>query len=397
MVTFLTIILLCILPFGELLRVQLPNGVSIQALDGITLSIFLFTCFQAIKTKAYLAIPFVKPLIFFLCVCLFSLFVNSVRFPLGQISIGSLYLFRYTAYTSLYFFFFHTAKKRYETLSRWIIVSGVLVAVFGLLQYFFYPDLRNLYYAGWDEHYLRLFSTFFDPNFAGIYLVLNFIFTLDFFFKNIGKRNWNQIWPLSGILFLFFITILLTYSRSAFLALAVGLSFYLFPKGYKKFLPVFASAIFLFILFVIFFTSAPTEGAHLLRVPSSQARIDSARHAFTIIADDPVFGIGFDMYRYAQEQHHYLGQATWQVSHAGAGTDNSLLFILATTGIIGLSIFVYLQRAIIMYFFKKNTPYSALGIACLAALLTSSFFINGLFYPSLMAFMWMILGITASK
>lgn len=387
---------LFILPFGELVRLQLTNGINITALDAVALISIVALFYQFLRDKTYLQVPFTIPILLFVGSAALSLLMNSLRFPLVQLFIGSLYLFRWIALMSIYILFSHVGKKNKEKLRVPIILSGSLLVIFGYLQYFLYPNLKNLFYAGWDEHYLRLFSTFFDPNFVGIYLVLFFLYLLDVWFKNLGRKNFMILIFYSILLLATCIAVLLTYSRSAFFGLTCGLVLYLFPKGYKMFLTIFGIVVFLFVLFVIFLTGVPSEGAHLLRVPSSLARIDSASHAFTIFLDNPLFGVGFDTYRYAQKQHGFLGLATWEASHAASGADNSFLFILATTGIVGFLAYCFMLFKIMRYFFVSASSYTSLIVASYAALMASSFFINGLFYAPLMALLWILLGFTVS-
>ncbi len=42
-------------------------------------------------------------------------------------------------------------KKLTNLLVRSLIGLGIFVAIFGWIQYLFYPDLRPLYLIGWDD------------------------------------------------------------------------------------------------------------------------------------------------------------------------------------------------------------------------------------------------------
>src|SRR3989344_8268462 len=99
--------------------------------------------------------------------------------------IAFLYLVRLFFY--FFFFFYLIFHLRSKAESKKVIKNALLIflaltTVFSLLQYFFYPDLRNLLYAGWDPHLYRLFGVFFDTSISGA------IFGLIFFVLIISKK-----------------------------------------------------------------------------------------------------------------------------------------------------------------------------------------------------------------
>ena len=67
------------------------------------------------------------------------------------------------------------------------------------------------------------------------------------------------------------------------------------------------------------------EGVKLERMSTVWARIASWKKAWEIFSDNPIIGVGFNTYRYAQKAS--------PESHAGAGSDSSILLVMATTGI----------------------------------------------------------------
>ena len=93
---------------------------------------------------------------------------------------------------------------------------GIGFGILGLMQFFLYPDLRNLMYLGWDPHYYRLFSTLLDPNFVGIILVLTLILGCGLWKKK-QKNFFLMIGQLIG-----FVSLLLTYSRSSYVSFAMA-------------------------------------------------------------------------------------------------------------------------------------------------------------------------------
>lgn len=155
---------------------------------------------------------------------------------------------------------------------RWLLVAiGGVMATLGLLQYAFLPDTRFLQMLGWDDHYYRLLGTFFDPNFAGMGLVLAVVATLSM------RRQMSKSWLMS-ILIVLVVCIALTFSRSSYVALAVALfcALCLHPVMRDwRWQEKFALAAVLAISFAATILFAPKpggEGVRLLRTSSIRAR-----------------------------------------------------------------------------------------------------------------------------
>ena len=82
-------------------------------------------------------------------------------------------------------------------------------------------------------------------------------------------------------------------------------------------------------------------------------------------------------------------------SHACSGSDSSLLFILATTGVVGFLIFL---RLVINVAGSLNGSFEdIIFVASSTALLVHSLFSNSLFYPWIMGYMIILLVIAIRK
>jgi O-antigen ligase len=277
-----------------------------------------------------------------------------------------------------------------------MLFSGTVVVLIGYIQYFLYPDLKNLFYLGWDEHLYRMFSSFLDPNFAGAFFVLVFILILGLIYQSLRNSLISKAVALSLLNFFVLIAVYLTYSRSAFVMLAISLSVFLFLiKKWK--LIVFTLIGLLLIVFIVP-KSFQTEGTNLLRTFSSEQRIESSQIAIKIFQTSPVFGIGFNSYRYAQNKIG-LNNQIWQTTHSGAGTDNSFLFVLATTGIIGLVLYLYLILRIASFAKDnfKNNVFSLILLSSFTGLIVNSFFINSLFYVFILEWIWIEVSLIENK
>lgn len=288
----------------------------------------------------------------FVMVGLLSLLITIPKYELSQVGVGGLYLARFTAYTGLIF----VLRKLKLKMDGVLIYIGVIVATLGLFQYRLYPNLRNLKYLGWDPHLNRLFGTFFDPQFIGIILVLTLILLVSR--KNIlGWKKAIYI-GISGI------ALVLTFSRSSYLACIIGFVILAFGAKINKF-KLAVTALVITIMIVII--NPGGVGGDLLRVDTANSRIESWNQAIEVFKSSPVLGVGFNMYRYAE---NFKGKA---FNNAGAGVDNSFLFILATTGVVGLFAYFVFWRGLLL-----KADAEALAIA--GALFTHAIFNNTLFY-----------------
>lgn len=385
-------------PLTEVGRIQFDNGIAFTLNDlllGLLVSYWTIYRFLIVKKTGNFVLN--KPIFIFVFIAGLSLVVNFFNLTFNNFLIASLYLVRFIGYLSLYFIvkeFQPTFKSKIPYL---LLSSGLLVLILGYIQYFFYPSLRNLFYLGWDEHLYRMFSTFLDPNFAGIFFVIFFIYTLIFIKDYIKRKDNIRFLIFSSISLITLIAVYLTYSRSAFIALIVASTSYLILIG-KKQLILLTLGILLIIIFIAP-KSFNTEGTNLLRINSSTARIDSAKQGIYIFQQNPILGVGFNAYRYAQNKYVGLNNSFWQVTHSGAGTDNSFIFVLATTGILGLIAYLYLLKGVFILSSNntKKNKYAPVLFSTLLALIVSSIFINSLFYVFLLEWLWILTGLTENS
>ena len=378
-----TLILICLLlfPFGELLRFDLGSDIAVRLLDLLVLFTAISFIANSIKNKKIPKTYLNKPILIFGLICLTSLVLNISALNSVQFFTSFLYLLRWVSYACIFFVVSSFEKKIKVLVKKLLLFDGLIILSFGYIQYFLYPNLRNLYYLGWDEHNYRMFSTFLDPNFLGAFLVLYFLFLTSFLSR---KNKYFQLLML--VMALTLIGIFLTFSRGAILMLVVSLGVYFTLIERKKYmLGLIGSVVVLIMLLTPIFT---TENTNLFRTTSSLARVKTYRNAFKIIIDHPVLGVGFNAYRYAQESYGFENKSTKYPSHGASSVDNSFLFVLATTGVIGLLAYLNIWKTIFNHFRK-----SPIIIASIFGLFINSFFINSLFFPSMMLWMWALIGI----
>lgn len=237
-------------------------------------------------------------------------------------------------------------------------------------------------------------SVFLDPNFAGTFFNIYFIFLIDYLRKNYKKFSQPVFLSLSLLSIFSLFSIYLTYSRSALIMLFVSLITYLTLFNKRKLILI---SVLVFILLIFISPRAfQTEGTNLLRVVSSNERIHSLQIAMKIIQNNPLFGVGFNAYRYAQNKLG-LDNIYWQVTHSGAGTDASFVFVIATTGFIGFFVFLYLVYKIIILA-KINLKNGGILLASIIlGLIANSLFVNSFFYIFILEWIWIICGLTESS
>jgi hypothetical protein len=385
-----------LLSLGQLERIQI--GIS-QAFYAFDVFIAIWVCFQAFidgefrKELLLFVTQRTKLEVFFGVWVILGIGAALLRqgFSLSPL----LYLARITLYGSFALLQWHLIRKK-KFLQYQIMIgylgAAVLFLYFGLLQYFFLPDTRFLFFLGWDDHYYRLISTIFDPGFAGILLVLGFFFCraiveqsdsltshLSQFSSLFTKRSrgWKILQALISTAFL--IGVLLTYSRASFLALGAGMLisifFFTFHKLYKK-------AFFYFLISVgfgvsIFLLPRPGgEGVKLERTSTITARREFASSTLSEMkATDWILGEGIFV------PPKESGQIYDQPNHAHIA-DNWVLFFLSGTGVIGLGIFLLILSRKVVQLFQIN---QWLGVSFIT-ILVHSLFSASLVYPFVILF-----------
>ncbi|MDZ4229052.1 MAG: hypothetical protein U1C50_02245, partial [Patescibacteria group bacterium] len=122
------------------------------------------------------------------------------------------------------------------------------------------------------------------------------------------------------------------------------------------------------------------EGVKLERLVSARQRISNYQLSIDFWRQSPVLGLGFDTLRYYRDN---------QASHSASGLDSSLLLVLVTTGVVGLAAYVNLLKHL-----WQNHPLMRLS---LVALVTHSLFVNSLFYPWVMVWLFCLVSLDKDK
>ncbi len=182
----------------------------------------------------------------------------------------------------------------------------------------------------------------------------------------------------------------LTFSRSGYLAAAIGLFvFFLFrdPK-------IFVLAVAVIVLAVISNERATQRlaefGGTVSAIvwhdtdevdPTASLRLQSWQKSFDLWKKYPIFGIGYNTYRARAAEEGIVDEEYF----SAGGSDSTHLTILVTTGVVGFLLYLWWWGKIFWVNFRRffqNRNELFLGFATgLLALLVHAFFVNSLLFP----------------
>lgn len=382
-------ILIIFLPLGQLGRINRIGEISFLFNDFLIGTVAVsYLIYKFIKKEKIIIDKIYKLIFLFAFVGLASLVVNLSNYALQEIIISSLYLLRFIIYSILYLIFLNE-KADMKYFSKIFIYSFTSIAVIGLIQYFFFPDLVSLSQLGWDPHLFRLTAPFLDPAFTGALLCLGLFFiAAKYFAKKIAKKE-----IFCGVII--YLALAFTYSRAAYMMYVVGMGIIAISKKSPKFILI---VLFIGILTVCLLPNQKGYGTNLRRKETVSSRLKNWRNSLYLWQKAPILGHGFNTYRYAQRKYHLLNEENANISNAGAGGDSSLLFVLATTGVIGLAVYIILCIKLLASAFKNQSEFFSLVLfSFLIALIFHSFTANSFFYPFIIECVWILGGLSGRK
>ncbi len=366
---------------GQLIKLPiLTAGGGLTILDLIVL-IFCLVGLYKLKFKLKKPPLFLTTFLIFIFFAILSLALTPLHLKPTEYLSSFFYTIRLSAYFLLgweiYIGAFPSIKRN---LTQILILSGLSLAILGLIQLAFLPDLRFLQRNGWDPHYFRTVSTFLDPNFLGGYLVLTLILLF--------KTNTKLHILISAVVYLALLT---TFSRGAYLAFFTGfITLSLLSKSLKLgILTILLSAGLLFGYYN--YQRSIAAPRNIDRAQSAQFRLNAWQQGSALFQQAPVLGVGYNSYRYALQSYHLAG-ADFLRTHGSSTNDSSLLFVASTTGVIGLTSYLFFLVTLLKFAWQKYLQKNIWGIVCIAGVsgvLIQSFFANTLFYPFIL--IWIIL------
>jgi len=249
----------------------------------------------------------------------------------------------------LYFFAKSAFEERYDLLIlRSLCLMGLMVCLYGIIEFitgqnFIYKDLvHNFCYEAFKGR--RMMSTHIHPAPLGTYLVAIFPLALVLILKE-KKVFFKRLAIIFALII--FISIILTFSRGAFLGAVISMSImlsFLFKRNRIFFIPllillVAAIIIISSLLFYYgyhYFYRFGFQGLSAAVIYTS--KIDRFASILNILKDHPFFGLGLGHYRVFFDYYlPHLANVTGQLSKV---PDCMYIALLTETGLIGFAGFV---------------------------------------------------------
>jgi O-antigen ligase len=380
-------------PFGT------SGGISITDIL-LSFSILFFIIWHAVTKDKIFFPKLFKWILAFWVIALISLIWSLTLFTPATVLKDSLYLIRFMIYSSSLLIVFNLIKSKTLTingLGNTFLISGLIVIFLGFLQLIFFPNFETPFFAltdfGYDPHQGRLTSTFLDPNYTGAFLTFIAGLIVYRLSEVNNKRNW-----------LFFLTvtilsIILTFSRSAYLMFAVSAIFWgmfnwrkISPKQKVFGIGLGLISLLLISLLVPRFLQRVNGGLNI--DDSASTRFSSWGKGIEITLAYPFSGVGFNNIRAAMEKLNLVNVNSMDGGHGGAGIDSSFLTVMVTTGLIGLFIYLIFWVKAVAALYQKNNFLSLVFLSLMIGLFIDSQFINSLFFPAIMTFYFSLLGAT---
>jgi len=265
-----------------------------------------------------------------------------VGLPLRELLFSGAYLLRWALYFGVYVTAatWLTARDAIGVMTALRVVIA-LFAAFGVLQVLFIPGFAQFVYPDsalvldWDPQGRRLVSTFLDPNYAGILLVIGLTLWGGAYLAGAQASAWEGV--LLGT------ALLLTLSRgSALAAVAAGLTMLAARGPTLRGARVVVAALLLLVLATPLLLPYAADYDKLLVDGSAVQRLLAWQKALILIGDHPWLGVGFNTVGFVARRYGWMAQGA-----SGFGLDGGLLFIAALTGVIGLLAFLLLLTLLV--------------------------------------------------
>lgn len=279
------------------------------------------------------------PLGFFSLFMLFGLQQNSHLYLPLENGIALLYNLRLLTYLfSIPYvtYYFMAEIRSLKHLKKGILIIIMLIIASAFFQYTFYPNLRNLLYLGWDPHLYRVFGVFFEPYLAATAFGMIFYYLLEL---HSSRKVFTYLKYV--LIFLSLILLALTFSRTAYLAFAFVTLFYLCLRKRWLYMGLF---LVLFAGVIIIIPKPEGVGINLLRTFSVFTRVENTKQGIEMWRKDPYFGVGYNRVGFARIENKT--NINTEASHAGSSYHSSFITILASTGWIGLLLFIVILHSL---------------------------------------------------
>ncbi len=280
--------------------------------------------------------PFFIPFVFLFLTISLSLIVNqrweSFWFTLGwhrwfALLAATAYLFKYYKPSIQYFI---------GGLYAGLVISTVNGLIQFVTKYDFIRDKYIIYFADMDKTIVRVTSFFNMPTTYGYILSLFLFIPLSFVFSH---QKIKFRWLHMGVAALATISLILTFTRGAWIGFLAGLALFLFLNSRKYFMAILIGGIILTVTLFLSHQGFKERVASLIDPTyySNSQRIELWEANLQIFLDYPILGVGYNFNDVVISHYHALLDHNESfASHA----HNNYLQFLAGTGLLGLIAFI---------------------------------------------------------
>lgn len=323
---------------------------------------------------------------------------RSYGFSPFELAVSLAYLVRWLVYFAIYVVLINIVRRQHVD-AVWSAVETTLLifAAFGIVQAAFLPGFAQMVYPesraylDWDIQGYRLVSTVLEPNIAAAMLLIGLLVQLARISVGARVAPWRPI--------ILFVALVLTLSRSGALGFMAGVVTIVLVRGLSKRLLRWTALVTALVVlalpklipFAAGYGKFSTGGSAAARVASW---IELAR----VFGQHPLFGVGFNTFGFVQERAGFE-----RFGAAAYSSDGGLLFIAVLTGLVGLSIYVWMLGVIVRRcraIWRDHTisaSHRGLAIgatAMIVALCVDSVFVNSLLTTFVMELFWILCALT---
>jgi O-antigen ligase len=373
---------------GLLLRIPV-GGAGILATD-IILPIFalVWLFHKFIISRFFPKNSFVLPGLIFLAIAFVSLLIGMVELSLTEKILSGAHVVRFFSLLIFGWSATDLFRDRQEEFFRRLFWIGGIIIGLGVVQFYLIPDISQWSTeGGWDPHIGRLLGTWLDPNFMAGFLGFFLPLVIAKWYTSKKKK---EKFLLTLLVIVTCGALFLTFSRSGYLASAVGLFVFFVFKDPK----VILLGILLIAIGIGTNERAQKRIAELSGTvaaivlnetdevdPTASLRIQSWSRSLELWKKYPVQGIGYNTYRYRAAQEGIVDENYF----SAGGSDSSFLTVLVTTGILGLLVFLWMFVKIgvvnFLRFLRTRNPIFLGFVAGCCVLFVHGFFVNSLLFP----------------
>ncbi|MDH5661361.1 MAG: O-antigen ligase family protein [Elusimicrobiota bacterium] len=393
----------------------LPKATVLRIMVLFILAVWLTKVLREGKIR-WQRTPLNLPIIMFLLICgLSTLFSVSPRLSLwGMHGFYFEGFLSFLCYGIVYFIAANYVTDKRKILKT-LLIASVIVSVYALVQ------ASGITFFVWrgTQPYPRVWSTLGNPNFLGPYLIMVIPIYLVFLMRaeTVRKKLLYSLFTLISVLALIF-----TYSRAAWLGMAVGLIVFAFMVNKKQLkansfflMGIMVSSIILVSIYPRLYLRPEERTATMkpiveravstvdFKEPGITARLSAWETTIKMTLKRPILGFGLDTLgmsfrRFMSKDYEKLAG---RFSTAGYA-HNEFLQYGTTIGLVGLGAYLFLLFVFFRILIKvsrgkdKNLLVSGLCASCVALLVNNQFSFSTI-VPATLLWFFFGLGVSLSE